>query len=349
MAFRICKLPCLQVKAGMKTLHLYDPSRHGPEPATSPYMDALLHCFIIRSLHLRYLTGWLLRSGILAACLLLMQDTMLAQKIKFTSGGIERSFILHLPKMYLDADTAAYPIILSLHGKGSNGREMKIYTGLNSTGDEMNTIVVYPTTLEGQWPYTDSTAIQREAIYLKDIIGVITSRYHGDSEQVYMTGMSSGGIFTFTFASLHPEALKGIAVVSGNITPSAQPDIVKNASILPPLLFIHGTADLLYEGKDGMFLTAEESFTTYLDACAHRTPIREWLPDTYKKDKCIVEKITYRCPEQTLYCRIKDGGHHWPGAKFNASFFTSLKLGKFCRDVNANDLIRDFILAIKSS
>jgi hypothetical protein len=45
----------------------------------------------------------------------------------------------------------------------------------------------------------------------------------------------------------------------------------------------------------------------------------------------------------------KNGGHHWPGAKFNAALFTSLKLGNFCRDVNANDLIRDSILAIEGN
>lgn len=310
-------------------------------------MDVTLWCFIIKFLHGRHRTGWLMHSGIMLGGLLMSHQTMLAQKIKFTSCGIERSFILHLPKVYTNSDTAAYPIILCLHGKGSNGREMKMYTGLNNIGDEINTIVAYPTTLEGQWPYTDTSAIQREATYLKDIIRVITSRYHGDSGHVYMTGMSSGGIFTFTFASLYPEALKGIAVVSGNITPTAKPDIIINASKLAPLLLIHGTADLLYEGKDGMFLTAEESFTTYLDACVYHTPFREWLPDVQKKDKCTVEKISYSCPGQMLYYRIKDGGHHWPGAKFNASFFTSLKLGNFCRDIHANDLIRDFILGIE--
>lgn len=306
-------------------------------------------CFIIRFLPVRHRSGWLLHSGIMVVCLLMIQETILAQKIKFTSRGIERSFIIHLPKMFTNSDTAAYPVILCLHGKGSNGREMKMYTGLNNTGDELNTIVVYPTTLAGQWPYTDTSAIRMETTYLKDVIEIITSRYHGDPQHVYMTGMSSGGIFTFTFASMHPEVLKGIAVVSGNITPAAQPDIIKNASVLPPLLLIHGTADLLYEGKDGMFVNAEESFSTYMSTCADHTPDRHWLPDVNKKDKCTVEKITYRCPEQKLYYRIKNGGHHWPGANFNASLFTSLKLGNFCRDINANDLIREFILALEGS
>jgi len=271
----------------------------------------------------------------------------MAQKIKFTSGGIQRSFILHLPECYKNADTTVYPIVLCLHGKGSNGREMKMYTGLNATGNELNAIVAYPTTLEGQWPYTDIGSIRREATFLKEVIGLIASRYRGDPDRVYMTGMSSGGIFTFTFASLHPDMLKGIAVVSGNITPLAKADIQKNAALLPPLLLIHGTADLLYDGRDGMFLTAEESFTTYLSACVDRSPFREWLPDIHIKDKCTVEKITFGCPAPMLYYRIKNGGHHWPGAKFNAALFTSLKLGNFCRDIRANDIIREFILSVE--
>jgi polyhydroxybutyrate depolymerase len=315
----------------------------------SPYMVATLFCLINRFLPDYYRhKRWLLCIAILIGGSLIGKETVLAQKIKFTSGGIERSFILHLPKEYCASEPTAYPMIICLHGKGSNGREMKMYTGLNTIGDDMNTIVVYPTTLEGQWPYTEPSAIRSEATYLKDVIGVITSGYHGDPARVYMTGMSSGGIFTFTFAGLHPTVVKGIAVISGNITPLAKPDIQKNASLLPPLLLIHGTDDLLYKGRDGMFLTAEESFTTYLSACTDRTPGSEWLPDSFKKDKCTVEKITYRCPAPMVYYRIKNGGHHWPGAKFNADIFTSLKLGNFCRDFDANDMIRDFILALES-
>ena len=75
--------------------------------------------------------------------------------------------------------------------------------------------------------------------------------------------------------------------------------------------------------------------------------MKERIPDVQKKDKCTVEKITYSCPERMLYYRIRNGGHHWPGAKFNAALFTSLKLGNFCRDINANDMIRNFILSIE--
>lgn len=271
-----------------------------------------------------------------------------AQKIKFICGGEERNFILHLPKSFSEKAPVTYPVILCLHGKGSNGREMKMYTGLNKTGDKMNSIIAYPTTADEQWPYADTVAIRKETAYLQAIIQYLTSYYRADPERIYMTGMSSGGIFTFTFASQYPTALKGIAVVSGNITLAAKKNIEKNALILPPLLLIHGTGDkLLYHGREGMCMSAEDSFTTYLSACTDPAPIIEKLPDTKPKDKCTVEKINYNCQEKLIYYRITNGGHHWPGANFNAALFTSLRLGHFCRDFKANDAIRDFIFGLE--
>ncbi len=271
-----------------------------------------------------------------------------SQKIKFTSDGRERDFILHLPKDYSAKDSSNYRIILCLHGKGSNGREMKMYTGLNKTGDEMNSIIAYPSTIDDVWPYADTVAIRIEAAYLKEVIKYIIIHYKGDPDRVYMTGMSSGGIFTFTFASLFPSILKGIAVVSGNITLLAKSTMEKNATVLPPLLLIHGTADqILYEGRPGICINAEDSFATYLSSCKNEVPLIEQMPDTHLKDKCTVEKIEFNCPEKMIYYRIKGGGHHWPGANFNAAYFTSLKLGHFCKDLKANDAIRDFILALE--
>ena len=270
-----------------------------------------------------------------------------AQKIKFMSNGIERSFILHLPAGYSKKDTMDYPLILCLHGKGSNGREMKMYTGLNKTGDELNSIVAYPTTKAELWPYADTSDIMVETTYLMDIIDYLTMHHKADPNRVYMAGMSSGGIFTYTFASRYPWSLKGIAVVSGNITLMAKEDVEHNASILPPLLLIHGTKDeILYNGRAGFCLNAEDSYATYREACVDQSPVTQWMPDL-RKDKCTVEKITYNCPGKMIYYRIHNGGHHWPGANFNAALFTSLKLGRYCRDISANDAIKDFILNIE--
>lgn len=270
-----------------------------------------------------------------------------AQKIKFMSNGMERSFILHLPTGYSNKDTMAYPLILCLHGKGSNGREMKMYTGINKTGNDLKAIIAYPTTTGELWPYADTVAIRTETTYMLDLIGYLAVHYKADLNRVYMSGMSSGGIFTYTFASRYPLSVKGIAVVSGNITLLAKEDVEHNASILPPLLLIHGTKDeILYNGRAGFCMNAEDSFDTYRSACQDQSPVIQWMPDL-RKDKCTVEKINFSCPEKMVYYRIHNGGHHWPRANFNAALFTSLKLGRYCRDISANDAIKDFILNIE--
>lgn len=303
-------------------------------------------------LALNRLTGRILMGNtILQLCLVLLIVSLpydgVAQKIKFMSSGMERSFILHLPAGYSKKDTMDYPLILCLHGKGSNGREMKMYTGLNKTGNEMKAIIAYPTTTGELWPYEDTVAIRTETTYLLDLIAYLAAHHKADPDRVYMSGMSSGGIFTYTFASRYPLSVKGIAVVSGNITLLAKQDVEHNASILPPLLLIHGTKDeILYNGRAGFCLNAEDSFATYRASCQDQSPVTQWMPDL-RKDKCTVEKITYHCPEEMIYYRIHNGGHHWPGANFNAALFTSLHLGRYCRDISANDAIKDFILNIE--
>lgn len=271
-----------------------------------------------------------------------------SQKIKIVSGGLERSFILHLPKSFKQDQPIACPILICLHGKGSNGREMKMYTGLNATSDKAGMITVYPTAEEGVWPYEDTGKIRMEITYLNNVIDHIVSRYHGDPDRIYMAGMSSGGIFTFTFALQFPAVLRGIAVVSGNISFEASKELQKNLPLLPPLLFIHGTSDFLYPGRPEQLLTAEESFAVYTSWCTDTLPGVEWLPDSQRKDKCRVERLTYCCPKKMVYYRIHHGGHHWPGAEFNAALFTSLKLGNFCRDFTANEAILDFITFINT-
>jgi poly(3-hydroxybutyrate) depolymerase len=240
-------------------------------------------------------------------------------------------------------------MLICLHGKGSNGREMKMYTGLNAMADTSGLIIAYPNAAGESWPYADSLGILKETVYLKDIIHYIALHYHGDTNSVYMSGMSSGGIFTFTFASMYPEALKGTAVVSGNITLQAIQSFEKSKFLLPPLLLIHGTGDFLYDGRQGVCISAEESLSRYISGCPVYDVERKWLPDTHPKDKCTVEKLMLSCPGNTVYYRIINGGHHWPGASFNAALFTSIKLGNYCKDFSANEAIHSFISAIETN
>ncbi|TAK64035.1 MAG: hypothetical protein EPO22_06150, partial [Dehalococcoidia bacterium] len=58
------------------------------------------------------------------------------------SGGIERSYILHVPPSY--DGTRRTPLVLNFHGFGSNARQQAIYSGLPAKGDAAGFIVVTP-------------------------------------------------------------------------------------------------------------------------------------------------------------------------------------------------------------
>ncbi|MDX1919711.1 MAG: hypothetical protein SFU25_03140, partial [Candidatus Caenarcaniphilales bacterium] len=49
---------------------------------------------------------------------------------------------MHLPKNFTSAKT--YPLLILLHGRGSNGQKMAGFTGFSSLADREQFIAVYP-------------------------------------------------------------------------------------------------------------------------------------------------------------------------------------------------------------
>lgn len=58
------------------------------------------------------------------------------------SGGLTRDYILHVPPSYDGAE--ATPLVLNLHGLGSNAAEQADYSGLSQKADEAGFILVMP-------------------------------------------------------------------------------------------------------------------------------------------------------------------------------------------------------------
>src|SRR5262245_7525870 len=59
-------------------------------------------------------------------------------KATMQSGGIKRTYLLHLPSDYRQGE--ARPLILAFHGRGQTPKAMQTYTAL----DKLPAITVYP-------------------------------------------------------------------------------------------------------------------------------------------------------------------------------------------------------------
>ena len=109
-----------------------------------------------------------------------------------------------------------------------------------------------------------------------------------------------------------------------------------------PMLLIHGTEDFIYNGRPDDLYSADETLQIWaeVNGC-NSEPEASRLPDL-KDDNTTVDLITWSCPADMAFYKINGGGHHWPGAEFNADRWTKLELGNYCRDFEASQAIWDF-------
>jgi polyhydroxybutyrate depolymerase len=73
------------------------------------------------------------------------------QKASFIHNGLKRTYKFYMPSSY--NKSAGIPLVLALHGRGSNGRGMILLThkGFNKLADKDGFIVVYPDGIELNW------------------------------------------------------------------------------------------------------------------------------------------------------------------------------------------------------
>ena len=64
-----------------------------------------------------------------------------------TVDGISRNYLVFAPKRF----DKPLPMVLALHGAGSNARQMERYTRFNDLATKEGFLVVYPEAVDGNW------------------------------------------------------------------------------------------------------------------------------------------------------------------------------------------------------
>jgi predicted peptidase len=140
--------------------------------------------------------------------------------------GVKHGFVKHefqgaiyqvfVPKHY--DGKKAFPTILFLHGSGSRGTDgdKPTHEGLGKAirhrlqdKKDFNFLAVFPQT-QGNW-HANSPDGERAAA----ILTVVEQLYKVDPNRVYLTGLSLGGIGTWSLAAAYPQKWAAIVPVSG--------------------------------------------------------------------------------------------------------------------------------------
>jgi len=215
------------------------------------------------------------------------------------------------------------PVVFALHGWGLLASEMRdSVTRLHLLGDSVGFITVYPQAPFSKWNSGISdnpswpVANADDVGFIAKLIDTLTSRFAIDTQRVYASGLSNGGIMCLKLASELSSRIAAVATVGSVMTTSIGTNYSARRPV--PVLMINGTADPsvpYYGGVDGWYSVHETmKFWLTMNNC-FLPPDSLALPDLDPNDQSTVVRYRYRSSinfSQVVLMKIIGGGHTWP-------------------------------------
>ena len=273
-----------------------------------------------------------------------------------TVGNLQRRYRVHVPKKY--AADHPTPVIVVFHGGGGNPESMVRLTGMNAKSEEAGFIVVYPygSGLDPERGLTFNGggccgyAMQKkidDVGFTRALLDDLAKVANVDTNRVFATGLSNGGIMAHYVASELSDRIAAIAPVGGPLMMDAC-----RPKRPVPVMHFHGTADEFAPFKGGFgkgaaggkgvtdFRSVDHTIQSWVKANGCKTePEVVALPD--KADdgmKCTRKTWSGgKDGSEVVLIEIEGGGHTWPGMEPPVAM-----LGKSTKDISANDLMWEF-------
>ena len=227
-----------------------------------------------------------------------------------TVGPQQRTYRLGVPSSYNKNSPA--PVVLSLHGFGSNAAVMTLYTDMPMQAAKLGFITVTPDAIGGNWQLGGTGT---DDAFLMALLDYVEANYCVNLNSVHAAGFSLGAWKAAITACTHPDRFASIALVE--VYPLKCPPM--------SVVAFHGTADHVVpygKGADpGVVVTGPNA---HLPGVSVNMP--QWargagcsLRQTTKKIGTDVKHWIYqRCPAagSVEFYSIKHGDHTWPGSYF---------------------------------
>jgi polyhydroxybutyrate depolymerase len=271
-----------------------------------------------------------------------------------TVEGEARSYLLEVPRRYRRNRPAR--LVFDFHGLGSNMQQEAALSGLNAKGSAGGFVVVTPdgsgTGTRKGWgiPPLRNNAVP----FVRQLLARTEARLCIDTDAVFSTGISNGGILSMSLACALPGTFAAVAPVAGvNVTRPCSTGTPKVA-----VLAFHGTADPVIPFAGGALFQGFGNIgprpTGGVLAALRARPVDDAVAGWAAFDRCRTPPVvaavatdvghtTYpSCADGTsvqLYT-VDGGGHTWPGSRFPVP-----RLGATTQSIDATDLILRFFAA----
>ncbi len=163
--------------------------------------------------------------------------------------------LVHLKRAPHAHGTGKPPLLLLLHGVGSNERDL--FRFAEALDPRFLVLSVRAPLVRGPESFAwfnvqilpqgnaiDPEQLRESRDRLLTFIAEAVEAYGADAERAYLLGFSQGAIMSLTTLLSSPRTLAGIAALNGRIPPEVIPWIAPQADLAgTPVLVIHGTLD----------------------------------------------------------------------------------------------------------
>lgn len=288
----------------------------------------------------------------LIATILLFHSHIFGQQTvnkSFVHDGITRTYSVYIPASYSASNPV--PLVLNLHGLGSNGAQQALYTNFQAIADTANFILVHPNgtvnQLTGQtfWNIGIFGVTVDDVGFLSNLVDTISANYSILQDRIYSTGMSNGGYMSYALAC-QTNKFRAIGSVTGGMTTYMYSNCTGGNAI--PIIQIHGTEDqtVPYDGNSTS-KSIEDVVALWVNKNnCNSTPIVTQIPNTNTSDGATAEQFLYTngTNNHTVELfKVTGGGHTWPGAMHLPG------MGNTCQDFSATKEIWRFFSQYNSN
>ncbi len=279
--------------------------------------------------------------------------------------GLQRSYLVHLHASY--DKSRSRPLVIVLHGGGSEARTMDPMTGFNALADKQGFVIVYPEAykhpitgpgMSQHWnDGRGEPGIRTQAENIDDVAFISTLIDHLvqdlniDKQMVYITGISNGAFMSHRLGCELSDKIAAIAPVAGNIPQKTAATWSPSRAV--SVLIINGTKDPVvpFKGGDvsflsfttGQVLSVEDTakFWVGKNGCP-AAPEMAQLPHLNPNDSTSTTIERYAsCREGTevVVYKVNGGGHTWPGG---LQYMSEKLIGQTSHDFSATETIWQF-------
>lgn len=276
------------------------------------------------------------------------EQEVLMQEGSATLNGRSYSYVL--------PSSEHFSLVIALHGGGDSVESFAKYSGLSELAKARKTFgVLYPKGIDKH--FNDGRAIQDATVddvaFINDLIDSFKTK---GATQVYVVGMSNGGLMTLRLAGEEVVApkLDGIAVVSAVESVTSQRLFTANVAM--PALFAVGTQDTAFlpdgsitnplkQSEDrGEHITMAQMLASWQGRNSCNGLIETQRLDAVDDNTSLIRFDGVACAAPLRYYEIQDGGHRWPDVDAQNSNFLvkTLNLGYASKEISMAIAIASF-------